>query len=262
MTTLFPICLSFFLPHKTDGFHCSVGNPELAAKYGHIKATPNIAAPPPGASSSSPTLTGDAGGAGVPRPQANPTQYSAFAAYGGRPPPRYVTYNATNNTSAPFMNPNANVPYGSSGGISPVPPPPYGGSPNNLSPLPIPGQQHPHQQQPPPMPPQQQQQQPSYGGQPPSAGVVRNHVISPPMPQPQQQAVPFQGPSSLGAYPTTQPYMGAPPPPNIARSAPSSGSASAPGIPTLPAPNTISVFQPLADNGDDAIELDGSVSNT
>jgi hypothetical protein len=32
------------------------------------------------------------------------------------------------------------------------------------------------------------------------------------------------------------------------------------GIPTLPSPNAISVFQPLPDSGEDAIALDGSVS--
>ncbi|GAB5032970.1 Hypothetical protein NocV09_01101600 [Nannochloropsis oceanica] len=103
----------FDRPIAADGFHCSVGNAELEAKYGHVKKDIQMAPPP-------------VSGSGLPqdpqqqqqqqqqqqhqRATANPTQYSAFAAYGGRPPPRYVTYNATDNTSAPFIPSSAPPP--------------------------------------------------------------------------------------------------------------------------------------------------------
>ncbi len=226
-------------PIAADGFHCSVGNPELAAKYGHTKAGVHMAPPPSG--------SGMGGGpdGGAPRPQANPTQYSAFAAYGGRPPPRYVTYNAMDNTSVPFV-PTQGPPQGGYAA------PPhmmqsshFSSGSNNSSPVP-----------------------PSYGG----GGHSSGYAPSPPLPGPPPNGNRGQG---ISPVPSQTGYRGSPlpPPPPLPPSMlqppampmsmpqpqqlPSRPSSSTGGIPTLPAANTISVFQPLADNGEDTVTLDG-----
>lgn len=236
--------------YTTDGFHCSVGNPELAAKYGHIKQDIQIA-PPPKAGGSPGAPPGDgATASGGPRAAPNPTQYSAFAAYGGRPPPRYVTYNVNNNTSAPFipsgmMNPPSLSNPGSAA-ASPIPPYAGGGVPPHQQPGP--GGYAPS---PPPPQTQQQQQQPFTPPPPPlppSAVPPRGGSVSPPRHSPVPPPPPL--PAHLPQAPQRPAFTPPPPPPSLPAAAPKP-----PSIPTLPAPNAVSIFQP--DNGEDAIELDG-----
>lgn len=236
---------------RTDGFHCSVGNPELAAKYGHIKQDIQIAPPP--------TAGGDgATASGGPRVAPNPTQYSAFAAYGGRPPPRYVSYNVNSNTSAPFVPPGMHQmhphPLSNPGSAAASPVPPYGAMP----------QQPPAQQQSgyapsPPLAPQQPQQQQPFTPPPPpmppaSAVPPRVGSVSPPRASPMPPPPPL--PSGMPQAPQRPSFSPPPPPPPLPGVATAAvPAAPKPAIPTLPAPNAVNIFQP--DNGEDAIELDG-----
>jgi hypothetical protein len=246
----------------TDGFHCSVGNPELAAKYGHIKQEIQIA-PPPKLDGTGPGPGATASGGGRAAP--NPTQYSAFAAYGGRPPPRYVTYNVNNNTSAPFipMGMGATPPLSNPGSAaaSPVPVPPYGASGYAHSPPAVPQhppQQHQHHQPHPPQPHYQPAQQGPHTS-PLGGGAVVGGSSTPPRasPVPPPPPPPLPSASSLPQAPTRPAFTPPPPPPPMPSMPAMASTAAKPAIPTLPAPNAVSIFQPLADNGEDAIELDG-----
>lgn len=216
----------------SDGFHSSAGDPALAAKYGHTKQEINIA-PPPARPSGQP----------APPPQPMP-QLSAFA--GGRPMARYVAYDAHADAAVPapvpsWQTPPPQHPQQTPGGVM------YSNSPPpqnpTMAPIAMP-QTRPHSISPthaqfpgaPPAPPQ-----PMAAG-PPQVPLMQapqqyNYMQPPPQqypqqpPQPQQQAQPFQ--------------------PIRVPQAPTSG-----GVPTLPSPNRISVFQPAwSDNGDDAVPL-------
>lgn len=247
-------------PIVADGFHCSVGNPELAAKYGHIKT--DIPMAPPPSASGLPARTcagtgegGEEGQRGPPRPAANPTQYSAFAAYGGRPPPRYVTYNANDNTSAPFIHPAG-------------PPPPV-----QQPPGPPHWQQMHHQQSggllthtgrnassPPqtasPFSNESFQQAPSPAV--PSGSTPSSSATSSPVPPAGYRASPLPPPPPLTTLqppklPSSMIYPSQHQQPQQHQAARPSCTSN---IPTLPAANSISVFRPVADNGEDAVSLD------
>jgi hypothetical protein len=213
-----------FSLRPADGFHSSAGDPALAEKYGHIRTQVSVApppslppvAPPPGVG------VGVGGEGAAPAPLGPPptNQYSAFAAYGNRPVPRYVTYN-TDHTTGPAPMPMYGVGAGMGPGVGvgqgPVAPP----APS------------------PPLP------------QPHTNGIALvGKSPSPPLqatyPQPQPAPVPMSMPVLAPQVPVYGGAQPQPQPPSMA-------------IPTLPNPNTISVFRPT-DDADDAIALDGSVS--
>ena len=88
------LIITYHYHHRSlavDGFHSSASDPNLQAKYGHIKEVINIAPPPTGAMGS----TTQAAGAG------GPPQYSMFA--GAAPPTynRYVAYDPNSGPAAP-----------------------------------------------------------------------------------------------------------------------------------------------------------------
>jgi hypothetical protein len=155
-----------------DGFHSSASDPNLQAKYGHVKEVINIAPPP----------TGPLGGpAGAP-----PMQYSMFTGPGATAPQaysRYVPYDPNAGAASMYSQPVAQNSYGlpSYGMSQPPSLPSYNTGPPQGRPqsAPVPPSQY-SQQPPPAMQPPPVMQPPPAA--PLQSGSTPRGLASPPRP--------------------------------------------------------------------------------